>query len=84
MGGKLDVFEILLPCVCIALFIVTIMMTIAYFRNRKSKINRIKLEDCEDDIIDIIKRFGGTPYTHYVYLNDKKIYINKEKMYFPI
>ena len=78
-GGKLDVFEILLPCVCIALFIVTIMMTIAYFRNRKSKINRIKLEDCEDDIIDIIKRFGGTPYTHYVYLNDKKIYINKEK-----
>ena len=35
--------------------------------------DRIKLEDCEDDIIDIIKRFGGTRYTHYVYLNDKKI-----------
>lgn len=78
-GGKLDIFEIVLPCVINALLLVIIMMIIAYYRHRKSKINRIKLEDCEEDIIDIIKRFGGTPYTHYVYLNDKKIYINKEK-----
>lgn len=77
--GKLDVVEALLGCTYTALFIVTVVMIIMYYRNIENTISKIKLEDCKDEVLDIIEKFGGTPYTHYVYLNDKKIYINKDK-----
>ena len=79
LGGKFDIFEILLPCISIALLVITIVLLILYYKNVNNKFNKIKLDDCEEDIINIIQQFGGTSYTHYIYLKDKKIYINKEK-----
>ena len=72
-GGKLEVVEALLGCTYIALFIVTVIMIIMYYKNSENTMTKIKLEDCKDEVLDIIERFGGTYYTHYLYLNDKNI-----------
>ena len=77
--GRFEAIETLLGCTYIVMFIITVIMIMMYYKNRENTINKITLQDCKDDVLDIIERFGGTSYTHYVYLNDKKIYINKEK-----
>lgn len=77
--GRFEAIETLLGCTYIAMFIITVIMIMMYYKNRENTISKITLQDCKDDVLDIIERFGGTSYTHYVYLNDKKIYINKEK-----
>lgn len=79
VGGKFDIFEILLPCISISSIVISVILTIIYNKNKSNRINQIKLSDCIDDVESIIERFGGSSYTHYVYLNDKKICINEEK-----
>lgn len=57
--------------VCILLFL--------YSRNKYNEFPKVKLEDCRSTVEDIISKYGGCSTTHYVFLNDKYVYINEDK-----
>ena len=50
-----------------------------YYKNRVNDFPRQKLRDCEDDVDSILNKFEGTSVIHFIYLNDKFVYFNKEK-----
>lgn len=59
----------------IAIFLIWILYKI----NNDNDFPRKKLEECEDQVREIIEKFGGSPVIHYVYLHDKYVYINESK-----
>jgi phosphatidylglycerol lysyltransferase len=59
----------------IAIFLIWILYKI----NKENDFPRKKLEECENEVKDIIDKFGGSPVIHYVYLHDKYVYINESK-----
>ena len=40
---------------------------------------KMRLKECEEDIKMILNKYEGSPMIHYVYLDDKYIYLNKDK-----
>ncbi|MDB8790376.1 bifunctional lysylphosphatidylglycerol flippase/synthetase MprF [Romboutsia sp. 1001216sp1] len=64
----------------IAGFIIAILfLCIIYYKNGKNEFPKMKLEECKDDVENILNKFGGTSIIHFIYLNDKYVYINKDK-----
>ena len=61
------------------LIISMILLWIMYKANKNNEFPRNKVDDCNNEITDIINKFGGSPLIHYVYLKDKYVYINKTK-----
>ncbi len=61
-------------------FIVSLLfLGILYYKNNKNDFPRIKLSDCEEDVNSILEKFEGNSVIHFVYLNDKFVYFNKDK-----
>ena len=46
--------------------------------NKKNKFPKITLDKCEDKVEEILYKYGGTSVSHFIYLRDKFIYINKD------
>ncbi len=61
-------------------FIISLLVLwILYKINKNKTFPKTKLDECEETVKSIIDKFGGSPLIHYVYLNDKYIYINDSK-----
>ncbi|SFJ03678.1 phosphatidylglycerol lysyltransferase [Terrisporobacter glycolicus] len=66
--------------ICIIGFVISILFLVfIYYINSKNKFPKLTLNDCKDDVDKILDTFGGTSVSHFIYLNDKYVYINKEK-----
>lgn len=63
----------------IGFLISIILLSIIYYKNTKNKFPKMVLNECEKDVDSILNKFGGTSIIHFIYLNDKYIYINKRK-----
>ncbi|MGL5640811.1 MAG: lysylphosphatidylglycerol synthase domain-containing protein, partial [Paraclostridium sp.] len=61
-------------------FIIAVfLLWILYKINSDNDFPRRKLDECKEDVKNIIDKFGGSPVIHYIYLNDKFVYINESK-----
>ncbi|MEG2983155.1 MAG: bifunctional lysylphosphatidylglycerol flippase/synthetase MprF [Peptostreptococcaceae bacterium] len=61
-------------------FIIAVfLLWILYKINSDNDFPRMKLDECKNEVKDIIDKFGGSPVIHYIYLNDKFVYINESK-----
>lgn len=49
------------------------------YLSRFNKFPKMKLCECEDRVENILAKYRGTQVTHYMFLNDKFIYINKNE-----
>lgn len=59
----------------IALFLLWMLYRI----NKDNDFPRRTLDEYQNEVTDIINKFGGSPVIHYVYLKDKFVYINESK-----
>lgn len=59
--------------------IAIIFLGILYYKNGDDKFPREQLKDCKDDVKKILDKFGGTSIIHFIYLEDKYVYINEAK-----
>ena len=56
-----------------------VFLGILYYINKSKNFPKVTLDKVEDKLDYIIENYNGAPLTHYVYLNDKYIYIDEEK-----
>lgn len=61
-------------------FSISILFSLIILKlNMYNNLNKVKLEDCKEDIKRILNDYGGSPMAHYIYLGDKFIYLNEDK-----
>ncbi|MGX4599772.1 bifunctional lysylphosphatidylglycerol flippase/synthetase MprF [Faecalimicrobium sp. JNUCC 81] len=53
-----------------------IFMGILYYTNKSKNFPKLTLGECEDKLDYILDTYNGAQLTHYIYLNDKYIYVN--------
>lgn len=63
----------------VGFIISTLFLLLIYYINSKNKFPRLRLNDYKDTVSSILQEFGGTSISHFIYLNDKYVYINKDK-----
>ena len=59
--------------------IAILYLAIMYYTNKSNDFPKMRLKECEEDIKMILNKYEGSPMIHYVYLDDKYIYLNKDK-----
>ncbi|WP_297638317.1 bifunctional lysylphosphatidylglycerol flippase/synthetase MprF [uncultured Clostridium sp.] len=57
---------------------ITFMVVMYYIGKYTNKMPKKKLEDCEDEVKNILSKYNGTSLTHLIYLRDKYIYISEK------
>lgn len=70
--------EILILSIIGFLIAIIVLLTI-YYTNRRNNFPKVKLEDCEEEVNNILQKFEGSSVIHFIYLNDKLVYLNKDK-----
>lgn len=55
-----------------------IFLAVIHYFSGLNKFPRMKLSECEDKVKDIYNKYKGTQVSHYIFLNDKFVYINKD------
>lgn len=61
------------------LIIAIFLLWMIYKINKDNDFPRRHIDECEDDVKNIIDKFSGSPLIHYIYLKDKFVYINETK-----
>ena len=56
-----------------------VFLGILYYINKSKNFPKVTLDKVEDKLDYIIENYNGATLTHYVYLDDKYIYLNKDK-----
>lgn len=56
-----------------------IFLAILYYFNKKNNLPKVKLYECKDKVEMILNEYGGSSVIHFIYLNDKYVYINKDE-----
>lgn len=59
----------------------TIALVFLFLLNYLGKFNKFPkmgLSECEDRVKKILEKYKGTPVSHYIFLKDKFVYINKD------
>lgn len=59
--------------------IALLFLLILYYKNKNNDFPRVKLSDCEENVNSILNKYIGSSVIHFVYLNDKFVYFNKDK-----
>lgn len=52
---------------------------VIYLFSKSGEFEKLTLKQCESDIENILSKYPGSPMIHYVYLDDKYLYFNKDK-----
>lgn len=55
----------------------TIFLLFIYYLNSKNKFPKLTLGECRSTVDNILNNFNGSSISHFVYLDDKYIYINE-------
>ncbi|MBB6624190.1 bifunctional lysylphosphatidylglycerol flippase/synthetase MprF [Clostridium gasigenes] len=55
-----------------------IFLGVIHYLSRFNKFPRMELSECEDRVKVILEKYKGTQVSHYIFLNDKFVYINKD------
>lgn len=58
--------------------IALIFLGLLNYLSKFNKFPKMKLCECEDRVKTILQNYKGTPVTHYIFLKDKFVYINKD------
>ncbi|MEG2247043.1 MAG: bifunctional lysylphosphatidylglycerol flippase/synthetase MprF [Peptostreptococcaceae bacterium] len=56
-----------------------VFLGILYYLNKKNKFPKLKLYQCKDVVDDILNKYNGSSVIHFIHLNDKFVYINKDE-----
>lgn len=54
-----------------------VFLGVLYYLNKKSDFPKVKLYQCREKVDKILSEYRGSSVIHFVYLNDKFVYINK-------
>ncbi|GAA0093168.1 bifunctional lysylphosphatidylglycerol flippase/synthetase MprF [Paraclostridium bifermentans] len=63
----------------IGFLIAVAFLVILYYLNKKNDFEKVKLYQCKDKVDNILKKYNGSSVIHFVNLNDKFVYINKDE-----
>ena len=55
-----------------------IFLAVIHYLSKFNKFPRMELSECEDRVKAIFQKYKGTQVSHYIFLNDKFVYINKD------
>lgn len=56
-----------------------VFLGILYYINKRNNMPRVKLYECRDKVEKILSEYKGSSVIHFVYLNDKFVYLNKDE-----
>ncbi|MEF9990887.1 MAG: bifunctional lysylphosphatidylglycerol flippase/synthetase MprF [Romboutsia sp.] len=59
---------------CALIFLIAL-----YYFNNKNNFPKVRLYECRDKVENILNKYKGSSVTHFIYLNDKYIYMNKDE-----
>lgn len=63
----------------IGFLIAVAFLVILYYLNKKNDFKKVKLYQCKDKVDSILKKYNGSSVIHFINLNDKFVYMNKDE-----
>lgn len=63
----------------IGFLIAVAFLGILYYLNKKNDFKKVKLYQCKDKVDSILKKYNGSSVIHFINLNDKFVYMNKDE-----
>ncbi|MBU3107739.1 bifunctional lysylphosphatidylglycerol flippase/synthetase MprF [Clostridium gasigenes] len=63
---------------CVGFCIALAFLGILHYLSKFNKFPKMELSECEDKVKAIFQKYKGTQVSHYIFLKDKFVYINKD------